>query len=134
LIEQHKESGWPADDVLASELATYRNFNPKAVEGFVKELKDTLEFAGLSDCEALQYEEETPLMPEMTPQSLTPNNVKTLTPKFDPAKASETISLPVGTEGGEIVFATVRFSAGIKRNLVASLRSLLEAMEKGLPN
>jgi hypothetical protein len=44
------------------------------------------------------------------------------------------ISLPVGTsDEGEIVFDTVRFDAVIKRNLVASLRGLLEAMEKTLP-
>ena len=50
------------------------------------------------------------------------------------SKLSSEISLPVGTsDDGEIVFAHVRFDSGIKRNLIASLRALLEAMEKTLP-
>jgi len=48
LIDQHRETGWPSDDVLESELITYRNFNPNAVAGFVKDLKDTLDYAGIS--------------------------------------------------------------------------------------
>jgi hypothetical protein len=47
LAEQHRATGLPDDDVLESELTTYRDFNPNAVGGFVKDFKDTLEFAGL---------------------------------------------------------------------------------------
>ena len=49
LIEQHRDTGWPADDVLQADLITYKSFNPHSVAGFVKDFKDTLEFAGLSD-------------------------------------------------------------------------------------
>jgi hypothetical protein len=58
LIEQHRETGWPADDVLKAELITYKNFNPNAVDGFVKDLRDTLAFAGLSDLSALDSNAE----------------------------------------------------------------------------
>jgi hypothetical protein len=58
LIGQHKQTGWPADDVLERELVTYRNFNPNAVKGFVEDLKDSLEFAGLSDLSALESNAE----------------------------------------------------------------------------
>lgn len=66
LIEQHRDTGWPADDVLQADLITYRNFNPKAVAGFVKDFKDTLEFAGLSDLSVLGSapEEESLVAPE----------------------------------------------------------------------
>ena len=64
LIEQHRESGWPADDVLASELVTYRSFNPKAVERFVTDLRDTLEFSGLSDPSALEATAEVETVQE----------------------------------------------------------------------
>lgn len=47
LAEQHRVTGLPDDDVLESELTTYKDFNPHAVAGFVKDFKDTLEFAGL---------------------------------------------------------------------------------------
>lgn len=49
LAEQHRDTGLPSDDVLEAELKTYRDFNPNAVTGFVKDFKDTLEFAGLLD-------------------------------------------------------------------------------------
>jgi len=64
LIEQHRESGWPSNDVLASELVTYRNFNPNAVNAFVEELKDSLQFSGLSEIVALELtvEDSIPIM------------------------------------------------------------------------
>jgi len=58
LVKAHKDSGWPKNDVLESELKTYRNFNPNSVGAFVKDLKDSLEFAGLSDLGALELERE----------------------------------------------------------------------------
>ena len=56
LCDQHLETGFPKDDVLERELVTYRNFNPNAVAGFVRDFKDTLEFAGLSELGALKSE------------------------------------------------------------------------------
>ena len=56
LIQQHQQSGWPGDDVLQAELITYRNFNPNSVAGFVSDLKDTLDYAGLSDLNVLESE------------------------------------------------------------------------------
>lgn len=138
LIEKHRESGWPADDVLASELVTYKNFNPKSANGFVVDLKDSLDFSGLSQEVALESDQEVDS--EMIEEAQTqPNRIVNLSGSSAGkstviGKASETISLPVGiSESGEIVFAHVRFDSGIKRNLVASLRGLLEVMEKTLP-
>ena len=129
LIEQHRETGWPANEVLASEMVTYRQFNPKAVNGFVADLMDSLEFAGLSDSAALESEQENK-MPEALQAEEKMSRTQTKMPSL--VKSSE-ISLPVGTEDGEVVFAHVRFDGGIKKSLVATLRSLLEAMEKSLP-
>jgi hypothetical protein len=56
LAEQHRTTGLPADDVLQSELKTYRDFNPNAVVLFVKDFKDTLEFAGLTENGALKLD------------------------------------------------------------------------------
>lgn len=58
LVEAHRETGWPKNDVLESELVTYRNFNPNSVGEFVKDLRDSLEFAGLSDLSALDLSTE----------------------------------------------------------------------------
>jgi len=58
LMDQHKDTGLPGEGVLESELETYKNFNPNAVKGFVKDFKDTLEYAGLSDFSALESKHE----------------------------------------------------------------------------
>jgi hypothetical protein len=63
LIDKHRESGWPANEVVASELETYKGFIKKAAIALVEDLKDSLEFSGLSSEGALvsKDEEETPL-------------------------------------------------------------------------
>ena len=53
LVEQHSEKGLPSDEALEAELVTYKSFNPKAVAGFVRDFRATLEFAGLSDFSTL---------------------------------------------------------------------------------
>ena len=54
IFESHKTTGLPADDVLEAELVTYRGFNPKAVSGFVKDFKDSLDFAGINVSDRLE--------------------------------------------------------------------------------
>jgi hypothetical protein len=56
LVEEHANTGLPGDDALEAELVTYKSFNPKAVESFVKDFRSTLEFAGLSDLAVLGSE------------------------------------------------------------------------------
>ena len=57
LIEQHRETGWPSDEALSSELVTYKGFNPNAAPSFVADLKSSLEYAGLSSSIPLESEE-----------------------------------------------------------------------------
>jgi hypothetical protein len=56
LVEEHANTGLPGDDALEAELVTYKSFNPKAVESFVKDFRSTLEFACLSDFAVLGSE------------------------------------------------------------------------------
>lgn len=56
LVENHRSTGLPQRDVLESELITYRNFNPKAVKGFVTDFLDTIEYAGVSVEDAVDSE------------------------------------------------------------------------------
>ena len=58
LIKDHQTTGWPKADVLERELVTYKKFNPSAVKGFVADLFDSLQFAGVSDLSALELNEE----------------------------------------------------------------------------
>lgn len=50
-----------------------------------------------------------------------------------PSGGSKEISMPVGvSEEGQVIFAHVRFDAPLKKEFLESLRSLLQALEKGL--
>ena len=53
LVEKHQTTGFPADDVLQAELIADKAFNPKAVPGFVRDFKETLDFAGINVKEGL---------------------------------------------------------------------------------
>ena len=65
LIREYQASGLPSDATLKSDLIAVRRFNPNAVDGFVREFKDTLDFAGLSNLAEVELgpEDET-AMPE----------------------------------------------------------------------
>ena len=54
VMEEYRSTGLPSDASLRSDLITVRKFNPTAVDGFVQDFKDTLEFAGLSDLKVLE--------------------------------------------------------------------------------
>jgi hypothetical protein len=58
LVELHSQKGLPSDEALEAELVTYKSFNPKAVAGFVRDFRATLEFAGLSDFSVLGSEKK----------------------------------------------------------------------------
>lgn len=95
-------NGLPGDDSLESELVAYKDFNPNAVKGFVKDFKDTLDFAALSDLSVLAAEvgdqeepdmatEETVLQPS-APQPRIPLRPLTNTPKALPIENQTPIS------------------------------------------
>ncbi len=108
-----------------------KGFLPKTAEEVLGVYRENLELVGVDGSE---YTREVPTTtPELKALGGVgavdaPPPAKTIT------RRAEEISLPVGIgSDGEVVFAHVRFDSGIKRNLVASLRALLEAMEKTLP-
>lgn len=51
-------NGLPSDETLKSELIAGKRFNPKAVGEFVRDLKTTLVFAGLSSSRLLELDHE----------------------------------------------------------------------------
>jgi len=113
LFDAHRTTGLPSNDALERELVTYRQFNPKAVVGFVADFKASLEFAGLSDFSAL----ESPLtesganeLPQIT-ASAAPRTP--LPPAIVHLGASATIA-PAQQ--------TYRWSLSIPRNITAELK------------
>ena len=50
LIKEHAAAGrLPSDSSLSADLKAVKHFNANVVDGFISDLKDSLEFAGLSD-------------------------------------------------------------------------------------
>lgn len=54
ILKQYQQSGLPSDSTMKSWLIAVKRFNPNAVEALVRDFKDTLEFAGLSDLAAVE--------------------------------------------------------------------------------
>ncbi len=145
LIEEYRYSGLPANDTLESELVTYKSFNPKSVGAFVRDFKDSLEFAGISEFSALDLsgEENSDMQDAIdnstverkTPQRTTfEMSSKPILPP--PASASKTVSFAVPVDFSatdqKVVTAHIAFDAPLKKEYLARLRTLLQAMEDGL--
>jgi hypothetical protein len=129
LFEQYKPSGIPSEETLRAELIADKHFNPSAVEGFIRDFKETLTFAGIMNPVELSLQPEDAI--EMN------DLVQTVQPSGSPAKAMpqgmKEISLPIGvTEEGQAIFAHVRFDAPLKKGMLLSLKQLLDALEKTL--
>jgi hypothetical protein len=95
LVKAHQETGWPKNDVLESELVTYRNFNPNSVGDFVKDLKDSLELTGLSDLSALELGDEED--PDVAEVSETPKD-KQQQPLTPPAPGGQRKPVQLATQ------------------------------------
>ena len=69
LVAQYP-SGLISDISLRSDLITIRKFNPTVVDGFIRDLKETFEFAGLSDFGVLdsQQQRQDEVPPPVSPQ------------------------------------------------------------------
>lgn len=130
LLDEYPD-GLPSDATLRNDLLK-REFNPASIQDVVGIFRNTMSLADSGDIVHNGAGDDSVQPTQERPQGQAGRQTPPPPPPI--GKAME-ISLPVGTSGdGEIVFATVRFSSGIKRNLVASLRALLEAMEKTLPD
>jgi len=115
-------------------LLIKKGFLPATADDVIRTYRENLELVGSTNQEYNKAEDQPMKSPILDRHEATEAAVFPGRPMDSKQVKPMEISLPVGTaEDGEIVFATVRFSAGIKRNLVASLRALLEAMEKTLP-
>ncbi len=67
LVEQYQPK-LPSETSLKADLISVRKFNPSVVDGFIRDFKDTLDFAGLSDLGVLDSRQQN----ENGGQSLTP--------------------------------------------------------------
>jgi hypothetical protein len=130
LYEQYKSTGIPSEETLRAELIADKHFNPNAVQGFIQDFKDTLNFAGIMDPVELSLQAED--VEEMAEPAQAMTQTAGTASKPIPQGLKE-ISLPIGlTEEGQAIFAHVRFDAPLKKGMLLSLKQLLDALEKTL--
>lgn len=72
LLKEYRDS-LPSDVTLKSELIAVRKFNPNAVDGFIRDFRGTLKFAGLSDLSTVDLDlgDEEPMTSEQAPETPT---------------------------------------------------------------
>ena len=123
----------PSDANLAHELVFERRFNENSVKDFIKEYRDTIKFAKLSGSDTLSSpDEDTEGADNMTTDAQIAEKPAFAGKSIQPPTAKE-ISLPVGmSEEGNAIFAHVRFDAPLKKEMLVSLKQLLDVLEKTL--
>jgi hypothetical protein len=130
LYERYRSTAIPSEETLKAELVADKHFNPNAVEGFIRDFKDTLIFSGIMNPVELSLQAEDAA--EMSDSVQTSIQTSGATSKIMPQGMKE-ISLPIGvTEEGQAIFAHVRFDAPLKKGMLLSLKQLLDALEKTL--
>lgn len=141
LIREYAEHGrLPSDESLKPELTTDKGFNPKAVDGFIRDFRESLEFSGLlrdgtlclsEDIQAdPQSDEVQPPMPSATTVS-PPESVKRATPpQATPLvpHGGPYISFPL--PGGNLI--EVRLRSKISSKEFETVKRLIELSEASL--
>ena len=129
----------PPDDSFSHELIFERAFNENSVRDFIKEYKDTIRFAKLTESDTLSAGSEdmnqesdmgiVDQKPKKTPMDWLPPAGSGITRQQPSTKE---ISMPVGvSEDGQVIFAHVYFDGPLKKEYLVSLRALLQALEGG---
>jgi hypothetical protein len=57
ILRDYQASGLPSDIALRSDLIAIKKFNPNVVDVFIRDFRDSLEFAGISDLAVLDLAE-----------------------------------------------------------------------------
>jgi len=123
----------PSDENLRHELVFERKFNENSVGDFIKEFRDTIKFAKLSNSDTVSLSEEDTGEDNYMATQDQPIENKPLVLRKPEVSGTKEISLPIGvTEDGQAIFAHVRFDAPLKKGMLLSLTQLLGALEKTL--
>jgi hypothetical protein len=139
LVEGHRATGLPQHDVLEAELTTYKKFNPKAVEGFVRDFLDTLEYAGINVSDDVKSSEVEEPMNEPTissePESTSKAGFSFMKTAYQDAQKAQaaqalqnawtwTLSIPRN------VRAELRVSGPVTKADIIRLRKQVDALEE----
>lgn len=132
LMEEYPD-GLPSDATLKNELLR-RGFNPSAISDAVSIFRETMALVG-SDVNV--YDGDVTSITERPQSDLSgaseQGNRSTGVERFTQRNnVQPQISTPVGTNDGEVIFAHVRFDAGIKKEFVSSLKKYLDYLETTL--
>jgi hypothetical protein len=112
LAQRYAYQEFPSDDVLQCELITNRGFNPKAVRTFIRDFKDTLEFADLLTNGVINIENPIWLVHPQEAGMSTSSDVQTaVSLGADNARSNE----------GQVWIRRYSFDVNISRKLKAEL-------------
>lgn len=134
LINQFASTGLPSDASLKSELLAEKGFNANAVDGFIKDFRQSLEYAGIDNLMVLDSEQEEPADTEgqdtpVVEQQPHRNAPYAPTPPQQPASGQD-YPIPLGLSDGKLIYAVVRFPGGITRDAIEGVRDGLRQLEK----
>jgi hypothetical protein len=136
LLEENP-NGLPSDTGLRSDLLK-RGFNPDAIAEVVSTVRNTMSFASGETVYNENTEEEMPELQAAEESQGFKSKSHHGEPRLPqsaigvPPVRSGEISTPVGKDGDRVVFAVVRFDAGIRKEFVASLKKYLDYLETTL--
>jgi hypothetical protein len=126
LLDEYPD-GLPSDATLRNDLLK-RDFNPGAISDVVSILRNTISLAGVD--QAVYSEEMSATVQDGPKQSESLARGKSTERQKENHQAQ--ISTPVGTDGGQVVFAHVNFDSDIKKEFVSSLKKYLDYLETTL--
>ena len=127
----------PSDQTLKFFLLRNKNFNPKAVDGFIKDFRDSISFSGLAKAgnmpQAVASESEE--MPEMQPQmgerSHGSRSVERSTPTPQALMGGERPWFEIPLRGDEVKCRVVLSGAEIDEGDIDTLIEFLEFEKRG---
>jgi hypothetical protein len=131
LIDQYRQHGrLVSDESLRPELITDKGFNPRAVDGFIADFRDSLEYAGLLEGNTLKLSPAAPGDEEEKQEGDDVADPESKTdPKAPPSKdPGPYISFPLS--GGNVIEIKVREK--ITASDFATVKKLIELSEPAL--
>jgi hypothetical protein len=111
LVEQYRQHGrLPSDESLRPELITDKGFNPKAVDGFLKDFRDSLEYAGLLEGNTLKLSSAATSDTDEGAEGMTETREKTEQQRQPPKGTGPYIRFPLSATNTVEISVTERMS------------------------
>ncbi|MFL5243032.1 MAG: hypothetical protein ACJ8FY_13070 [Gemmataceae bacterium] len=131
IVEQYSEhQRLPSDDALRSDLIVKKKFNPKAVTGFLKDFRDTLEYAGLLEGNTLKLSTAARDEADLSIKKRDPMTAIQEPPLKNPPAKDSAPSITFPLSGGNVIEIRLRSKLSMKD--FVTVKKLIELSEDSL--